>query len=817
MTYSIFSDHAPTGESATRVVSSNSYSTKGRSIGYPNNFDLYTRYIADEDGSQTIVESRAVTDLIGSRLYLYHRPLVNSDGSVSTITVSDGTIDTSYTSASQGYIVFSSLPTAAFTVSYSASPDCDTTWALNNIQDSIMEIEAVLGCDGDTTYPGIKNLRIGIFDNPTGFTASGVLNNGISLPHLNQSIRISSTDESALAALIGSGYTIQIGRQTDNLIFDTTGFTIRQGDGSLQTSMVFGSKTGDTINWKGSASGAGPLTLGGAEWSGYSGVTFAGDLTPDFYTGSMLRVHGNVSVMGGLNTIGNITIVNTTGETSTVLGDWTVNDELFVNGISHLNGVTETNRLNVNQNLYIYKDLVAGNDGGAGGQGQSLVDGLDCSEVAHTYRYAFKVTHPNSVIKAPMNTGAVSPKNTMIRPWMSIGGANMVGDVFAITGQLNAAASASGAHPHILQLLMTEELVVDKYADGVGSTSGVWSPGMMDPGSMWLKMLDGPAQYFSSSIYGYTVEETGASTITRLNVFLPEAIANPPQTNNIYVMYNPGSVAYSTITANGGASPTFSINASTTDPLVVSFEDSVRIMSSNSSTYSLSSALNDSISGLAGTTVTGIAYIFADSNNIDVESAPIFKARATPYKMNGQTPIGEVVASYSGSTWTVLENISYRPNGKYDSAWIPIYDVGGGVTSGRCVPGITGGYTQSVKLYFNHYLGSDVDIGNISANLYLGGANTSSISWNKTHTPLYSFFGQDNRAEHSLNGSLIHVPLGASRTTTSYTGRDASIFYLDSAVIGIDISPGLLQGFPYSGSTTGIAPDYLRLIINKNN
>lgn len=818
MSYNIFSTHALTGEDTSSVVSSNPYSTQGRSIGFPNVLDLYTRLLSDSDGSQPVVESRKLTDLVGSRLYLYHRPLINSDGSVTTITVSDGTLDSSFTNSEQGYIVFSSLPSSNFTVSYVAVPDCDTTWSINTLQDSVMELEKLIGPFNDLAYPGIRNLNIATFSNPSSSTVSGLLPNGVHLSHLDQNIVIASSDDAGLKILRGASHTIQLGRATDNLIFDSTGFTITQSDGTKTTRIILGAKTGDVLTYKGTLSGAGQLTIGGPEWAGYSGVILSTGLTGSFYSGAMLRVHGDVAVMGQIKSVGTLTIVNTTGTTSTVLGDWTVKDELFVEGVSHLIGPTETNTLTAAGNIYIEKNIIATDEGGAGGEGQSLVDNLDCSEVAWSYNTVIKNKRPNTVISAPINTAYLKPVKVVTRPWLEIGPSNLVGDVFALTGTLNAAASNSGAHPNILQLLLNEGIVSGTYGS-VGTTSGLWSPGMMQPGTMWIKMLNGPSQGLEGPIYGYTVEGTTGNNINRLNVFLPDTFSVAPQTNNQYLLYNPFSIKYNTLTASGGASPTFSINASTTEPTAISFEDEVRIMTSNSSNYSMATALGYSVSGLVGTTVTGIAYIFADSNGTDPENPPIFKAKPVPMRMPGQTCIGEVVASLSGSTWSILDTISYRPGDKYDSAWIPIFpDQNIVATSGRVTPGMTSATTAPRRLYFNHYLGSDVDIGSISANLYLGyPGDTSAITWNQTHTTMYSMFGQDSRVGHGLSGTLINIPLGVHRTSSATAGRDASIFYLDSTLIGVDINPGLLAALPISGSLTSAAPSYLRLIVNKTN
>lgn len=818
MTYDIFSTHAPTGQAATRVVSTNEHSIYGRTIGFPNSLDLYTRTISDADGSQSVVEYRQISELVGSRLYLHHRPLVSSNGTVTTITASDGVIDATYNNSAQAYVVFSTLPTGPFTISYVAIPDTELNWVINNLQDSVMELEQILGPKNDVSFPGIRNLKLGIFDSPDSAVTSGVAQNAVYLSDLDQNIVIASSDDPTLKITRGSAHEIQLGRATDNIIVDATGFKITQSDGTKYSFIQLGNKTGDSIWWKGTASGAGPLTIGGVEWDNYSGKIFSTLLTGEYYSGSMLRVHGDASFMGNVKAIGNITIINATGTTSTVLGDWTVRDELFVYGQSHLIGQTNVNVLVADNTILANGDIIAGNQVGSGGNGQTVVDNLDCSEVALSYNYVIQSHKPYTIITAPINSGAVAPKKVTTRPWMTLGPSNLVGDVFAITGFLNAAASFSGAHPHILQLLMTTPLVSGTYSD-YGYSSGLWSPGMMDPGTMYIKMLNGQSQGMIAPIYGYTVEATGnLQTLTRLNVFLPEAVNNPPQTNDNYLLYNPYSVQYNTISAAGGATPTFNINASLNEPLAIAFNDEVRVLTTATSSQSLRAALTASVSGYGGAPLTGIAYIFADANGTDPEDPPVFKARPMPMRMPNQTPVGEVVASYDGATWSILETISYRPEGIYDSAWIPIWDqISVSATSGRVTPGFTSSSTAPMKVYFHHYLGSDVDIGKINADLYLGRYSSNTPAWNRTHTPMYSFFGQDLRVNHGLSGAFIHVPLGAKRTSSAVTERDASIFYLDSALIGVDISPGIMAGFMTGTAGSTATPNYLRLIVRKDN
>lgn len=822
MSYDIFSSSAPTGETATRVVSTNQHAPEGRIIGYPTNLDLFVRLLSDADGSLSVVERRKTTDLIGSRLYLYHRPIVDFSGNVGTITVSDGVIDTVFTNPSIAYIVFSTLPTSDFTVSYTAVPDCDLSWTVNNLQSSVMEIEKVLGPSADTGYPGIRNLQIAIMDNPTGEVANGVLQNGVFFNHLDRDVTIASSADSTLRITRGTAHTVQLGRQTDNVIVDATGFKIQQTDGTKTNTITLGSKTGDKIFWMGSASGEGQMTLGGPAWTSiYSGLVFgtgANTVTTGFYDRAVLRVHGSAAFMGDVRAVGNITIVNTTGTSSTVLGDWTIRDELFVYGISHLVGPVDANVVTVNQQLYIEGDIIANDQVGLGGGGQSLVDGLDCSEVAHSYRYVTKNYKPHTVLCARMNTGYMAPKNTVYRPWMELHTGSLVGDMFNITGQLNAASSSSGAHPHVLQLLMNIPIVSGTYSS-YGTKSGIWSPGMMDPGSMYVKILNGQGAGFTAPVYGYTVETTGTvHTLTRLNVFVPEEATIVPQTNDIYMLYNPYSIEYKALEGESGPLPTLNVYASSEDPLVVSFDDQIRVLTQNQTSIALYDALDDSVLDLGGSPVTGIAYIFADANGTDPEDPFTIKVRSMPMRMPNQTPIGEVVAMLSGGNWTILENITYRPNGIYDSAWIPIYgNVNTKDTNGRVVPGHSSASTSPLKVYFNHHLGADVDVSKINADLYLASPNGATNKWNQTHTQMYSFFGQDVRAPHGLSGSFMHLPLTTARTTSLGVTRDASIFYLDSALIGIDLSPGLMAAIPTGSAGTAAAPSYLRLVIRKDN
>lgn len=800
----IFSNHAPTGESQKFIVSPNEYSSEGRNIGYPLKFSVYVNKISSADGSVSVSEPRTVDNIQGSRLYLYHRPLIQSDGTISTITVSDGTIDTSLTNARQGYIVFSSLPTADFTVSYSAASDCLTAWGLNTLQDDVMEIEQVLGVTNETGYPGLRNLGYGIFDTPLDSNLVDVAQRAVYLSHLNQDVTIASTDETSLTGTLGNAHTIQLGRELDTVVVDAVDFYVKQSNGTEFVNIHLGNKTGDFITWSGQLSGEGPITVGGPSWSQYSG-SMGGDVTTGVYTNSMLRVNGDASFLGDVYAVGSITIVNLTGEISTVVGDFRVTDELTVVGQSHLIGATNTNRLDVQTNIYLDGNLVADNVNGAGGGGQTLVDNLDASEVAHTYRTVTRKVLPNTVLNGRPLLTQLLPKQTFYTFAGTINYSNSPGDYYQLTGFATATAGPSGSYPNIIQMNFTDSPlpIVSGSAYPNGKLEGIWLESFMDPGALELYDIN---TGFKTPIFGYTVESGDGSYVYKLNLFSPELnSSNRVQTNDSLLLYNKYARPYDFITAAGGASPTFTVFADTSYPLEIAFEDEVRKMTSSTSSISLSTALTASITGLSNP-ATGVAYIFAKAEP-DPELAPSFKARCVPFRMPGETAIGEVVASYDGS-WSILDTTSYRPGAVYDSAWIPI--MADAAYSGRVID-----HTTTSTWFFSHNFGCDIDINRINAELYLGTHNaTLPKSWAQNQPLAHSMITSDVRAGFNFSGLFTKIPL----TNVNYSGspeflsaREASLVYLDSRFIGIKLNGYFLEEIDNASS-----PANLRLVVRRD-
>ena len=802
----IFSPHAPTGQSEKVIVSSNEYSSNGRNIGFPSKFSVYPNKLPASDGSQSVTETREVSDIVGNRLYLYHRPSINADNTITSFTLSDGTLDTSLTNARQSYVVFTSLPSSTFTISYLAVPDTSVMSYFNTLQDDMMEVQKVLGVTNETGYPGIRNLSFALFDTPADTNISGVAQRAVYLPHLSSDIYIGSSSDSNLTGTLGNSHNIQLGRYLDTVTLEGTTIHFQQSNGTRNCTIWLGNKTGDYIKYSGQISGEGPVTIGGPSWSNYSG-TIGGTLSGAYYSGAMLRVNGDVAVLGSVQSVGSITVVNLTGEISTIYGDFTITDNLSVYGDSVFLSTTTFNNVTVQNDLTFNGDIVAGDSNGSGSNGQSLVDGLDASEVAHSYNIVIRKVLPNSILNGRRSSSMILGDRTGYTFAGLITGNKLCADNWQFTGFATATAGPSGSHPNIIQVNFTDYNI--PIVSGTYSTTGVaggyWSPGMMDPGSIWIRDLN---TSFESPIYGYSIQSGNNTGLVKMNVYCPELVSsNRVQTNDSLLLFNPNNIQYNFLSAAGGASPTVAVYASSSDPFEVSFENEVRKMTSSSSNISLTTALTYSITGIGGTSPTGVAYVFA-TNKSDPESAPGFKVRNIPYRMPGETIIGEVTAKYTGSIWTILDTTSYRAGAIYDSSWIPLVSYTG---SGRSV-----GPTAENVVFFKHSLGADMDIYKTNVELYLAKYNTTRAqSWDQAQPFAYTMQTCDRRAGLGFSGDFTKLQL----TNTRYNGasslssaRDASLAYIDGKYIGLELS----SVFGYAFNSSGTAPDYMRVIIRRD-
>ena len=828
MPYKTFNNHAPTGATgnARLSVTPNPYAPEGLVIGYPTKFDLYVTHITEVDGSQQVTrEPHYPSELQGSRLYLHHRPLVDTTGGITDITVTDGTIIKANTDAVQAYIEFSVDPTGGpdspFHVTYTAAPDCFNHEQFNRVKESVMELERQMGPNNQTGWIGFRNSAVATFDKPSNAWDT-LLQNFYSLPHLKADIRISSTDDNTLSGSLGDRRVIQIGRVRDQVVLEGTGIIIGGvKDASITGSIIqLGTQTGDKIKYSGTFSGDDQMTIGSpqAEVARHSGKQFSSLLSGWFYSGAMLRVHGDIACMGSMDILGPVNVLHSTGETSSINGDLLVRDELTVNGQTHLQGPTDTNAIHCRRHITLDGNLYVNNTKGVGVRGHSLIDNLDCSEIEHTYKPVNRKAFDNYIIQAPKSTSYYAPRYYVYGTDYVVSGGNVPGDTFLLTGIFTQAASDSGAHFSVLQLNFEGNPLpmVSGFYHTTGTPAkpsgyddgGIFSRGLFDPGSLWVRVLNGLAAGYEAPIYGHKVEQYSGDYVTKINAFTPaqpdQAIANADK----FMLFSPGCEYYDFI--QGGATATdIKISASAADPLWIAFKDEVRVLESTTIDYSINDALNRSTSGVAGTNTTGTAFIFASKKGIDIEAAPAIVVRPTPFSMPDETLLGEVTATgLSSTSWEIKERTSYRPGGKYDSAWIPVatYE---GVTSGRTMAKIS---DQTGMFYFSHSLGADVTFADVTADIYLGSYGDR---WSRSENPnhhrafFHSLWGADNRHQSKLSGAFTKIPLS---NLTGSKARDTSVIYMDGKTIGIQFQPAVMHG-----TRSGVVGfDYMRLIMTRN-
>ena len=814
------------------MVSPNEYAPEGRNTSYPTNFDTYVVNISDADGSvQVNGEPHTVDQLVGNRLYLYHRPMIQPDGTVATVTSSEGTVTQINTNAKQGYIEYSTAPdndpdVVSFTVSYLATPDCFSQWQLNKLQDSIMEVQGQLGVTNQTGWAGLRTVNAVITDTPTD-AINTLLPNLVSLPNLETDLRISSSDVTTLTGTLGDRRRIQIGRSHDDIHFEGTGITMGSVAGYAPDDYAdvwLSNRTGDRVFCAGIFSGHDQMTIGGAGAAvgNFSGLLFTGAPEGDHFSGSMLRVMGDAFVQGGIVTYGPVVVVTTTGETSTVIGDFTISDELFVYGVSHLIGPTETNELRTFGDYTLDGSLIAKNLKGAGERGHSLIDNLDASEIAHTYKTVNRKNLDNYIVSAPKTLDRHDPTRVVWGSDYVLSGSKVAGDVFGITGFFTAAASESGSYTSILQLQFTSGTlpVVSGFGDAGFATGfvdgAIFSRSLLDAGSLWIEALSpSAAAGYQAPIFGYTIQEVQGNHLTKLNVYTPAPPDNAITANDSFLLYSPGCEHYSYITSAGGANPSVTVTASAASQIHVAFEDEVRIFDADSAATSIKKALQYSSSGGYGTSPTGIAYVFASMKDVDIEANPTVVTRATPFRMPNETIIGEVVATGSDEFgWTIAETTSYRPGGLYDSAWIPIHS-GAGTTprithSGRVISNFEANATGN-QLFFNHNLGAGLNFSDVNTTLYLGSYGsrpTDEIHINKYRSSVQSMWGHDFRGPVGLSGSFTSMSLNKDSVANS---PEASVFFMDGRVIGIQFTDNVLD----APEGSDVKFDHLRLVMKR--
>jgi len=861
MPYNQYTDSPITGYDNTILnrVDNNSNAAGSEESTFPTKFDLFVNKENASLGGFAVTEVHTLSQIAGSTLYLDHRPAVDYTGGIGTFTISNGgIIDTSQTDVIGGSIEFSTLPsTTTFTVSYTAAADKIQDSHLNALQNTVLNIQGVLGVRSPVNGQGTGIVSLPIvstFDPVNGTELTNIRTlfpEIVLLKHLEENVNIASSTIGAV-----QGITIAIGSTgvsaRDTIIVDTNSLTIKAADGSAAVYNI-GTSTGEAVNISGVTTIASQTTIGlnnGALLEFEDSVPI-GQLA--FYSGAALRVHGGIWFGSGLSGNGNITLNATSGTVVTVTGELDVenievSDYAIFNGETTLNDLTTINSpgyLKTNNDITLQTK-----PNGA----PSLIDGLDPSYGA------WAVDHPGQngelldSIRSPIDSAVVdaNPKLAKLHPVYQFYMYPIIAG-WTYTGVTNFNKASLSGDKNIL-LLSTNMSGIAGVGGGVAQ-SGDYCTGLFNPGDTYIEFKDiSAADAYSYPIYSHTPFRNG-TIVTGLNVYV--AADDEALQSNLagkkYRLYQPGNVPYSHLSgwAGADAAPTCTFGATNSTDYTYSTVNFItdvpwaggssvtnrsaqhKRIAANSAgvAVSVGSALSKSING-ASAAGTGIAYIYAvGTNDITTNETSIqLKASPTPFGiaspgaqmgspkvLPGQhIPVGEVVASTTdGSTWTVVEVTSYRPKGYYDSCWLPLVNL---TTTnipnyGRCLPFYGASYVYDrdsawdsghYQFWVQHDLGPVSHRGEIDFHIYI--ANYGTPSFTSNYNSSLTTIPNNSALRLSARGSQnLWTPYGDNYVST----------HTYSTSLSSSLSRGFLKDLSNRFNLTYLDTRYARFTFDK--
>jgi hypothetical protein len=584
------------------------------------------------------------------------------------------------------------------------------------------------------------------------------LPNVILARHLTEDFYISSTNDVDMPAnnvtiWIGNTGTLTRDRAVLDLDSITVQATNTSGAGGEPAGIyIYSSNTGDQIGFSGVTEFASQVTVGLAHGSL---ITSFNDTVPGiagaFYSGAAFRAHGGMWFGSGLSGNGSVTFVTVSGEAVTVIGafdatDLSVQDESWFYGVTNL-----YNKVKVNAPGYFTTNNDVTLETKPNGA-PSKIDGLDPSyanaSLQHSPVINSSLTHSvrHDISEAHDSQG----QNYKLHPQLGLNMYPLIGG-WTYTGVVNYEKAVSGEHDNILLLSSSMTGIGDNFPSSAGTNLGGgnapygdYSTGLFNPGDTFIELdlAIGNRNRVSYPIYYHTPEALSAGVLTGVNVYVAadtNALADGTTlAGTSYRLYQPGNVPLDHLRADSDTSfssatqPVVNLgNANNADyPNVdVSFITDgpwdggstidgapmhKRINAGSVISVNVLNALSKSIEGdaITGGSLTGVAYIYATSRPGQYstqESTVQLRATPTPYGLVSQyvwqngydiqpgqhCPVGEVWASTTnGTNWSLVETASYRPDGFYDSGWIPMVEyvslestlttIPG--TLGRCLP-----------------------------------------------------------------------------------------------------------------------------------
>lgn len=640
MSYDTFTDKAPENQtgittSLIQVIQHNPRHPLTARSNYPAQYPQFVTPTNDQMSSILIEdEGHPLTDVEtdeNNRLFLHHKP---ANGS--TISVSDGVINSALTDYENGIIYFSTVPTGSVIVQYQADPDKYYGEYLQAIQDVIHSIVWLLGA-GQTLNEGLKNAEIFVNSLPAGLQAR--MPNAIRINGLSSDLQIrSSTDPSAPG---GTRHTIALGNGEDTVVVDAHHFLARRSIDGSPMNMRFGDETGDFASFGGSVDVTGSLTVGvrGASKnpliSPSAVAAFQQTGTP--YTANTLiaAFHGDVVIHGDLFVLGQTTVLNVTRniQVNVYEEDLEVGNNLFVRGkvrfgVSTAQTAQFSGKVEITGGLDVYGagaepirfdvPVIFTNGGLKGPFQQGTIDGLDPSYIECIRKYvrsSFKHEWPIEGMRTPLFEGTASYVTGL--------------DLIADTG---APSSLADAFP----------------------TGTYWS-GKFSDGDFLMIIKSGAQAGARIPVKGYNTSLKQWS--------LARELSGAYAVGDQFAIFHPANSLPSFVQAGVGLSVT--IQASSVWPLL---GWQAGVIKKRTSTYEV-----------AGLPANSTLYIFMSAatgvNGMD-EDEPTFFYSTSNVESDRSILLAEVATDASSVTSVTC----YAINGMYDTLWVKFDSVASGNT-----------------------------------------------------------------------------------------------------------------------------------------
>jgi len=635
MAYTTHSNSSPENNTSyintglVSLVPNNPYHPSATTINWPSNYDLFVNKTNDQQVSVSVSdETHAVSEITAdSGLYLNHKPRRGT-----TITTTDGVIDTGLTDYNHGVIYFSTLPTAEVTLTYLADPDKYYGEYLTQIQDVLHEMQIWAGA-GSTVNEGVRSAEILVKTDNSKI--QNKLPNRIHVQGLQTGISFQS------AAGNTTGVNVNVGNSYDTVSFNVQEFNLFRGtlnDGSTgdPVTAIITDHSGDTVFINGlvSLSPTGITRATGISYAAITGALFTTDSGRDGGNNDALRVFGDTFIAGDLFTMGNHVVQNvtTTSSFNVFTDNISVKGDSFLGDAStdtvYIGGPTvATGKITAKDHIEIDKSISFTNNGGAN---VSTVDGLDASYIANRHTY--------------------------IRP----AGPDWCGDSINIcsfgttAGAGNFSPGYEGSTTHASA---AGDILIDTSATTSYALTGIeYYTGRFSDGNWLADIRSGPDVGQKIPVVKWDWTNSGWE--------LSRSLSTVPNSGVSYRIYNPH---YNLPDFASAAGMTISISASATNPIVANVRGIAKVCSNNTS--------------IALENVTGRHYLFMSNTPTDppfnsLESAPEWYSKTHGIPSDQSIIVGHVDVTGATPAVNASSLVLYQESDKYDSTWIKVSDLG---------------------------------------------------------------------------------------------------------------------------------------------